>query len=126
MVILGGMGSIPGVIIAAVILTILPELLRNPQISITLIFFIPYLLFIYRFSIKNKERFSKVIIIIVAFASIVLFGIILYFLMPVLISNIPNISTLRMIIYALLLIFLMLNRPQGLFGIKMKIQKKTV
>ncbi|HCA43315.1 MAG TPA: branched-chain amino acid ABC transporter permease [Bacteroidetes bacterium] len=59
MVILGGMGSILGVIIAAVILTILPELLRG-------------------------------------------------------------VSEYRMIIYALLLIIMMLTRPQGLFGFKLK------
>jgi len=59
MVILGGMGSIIGVIIAAVILTILPELLRG-------------------------------------------------------------VSEYRMIIYALLLIIMMLTRPQGLFGFKLK------
>lgn len=127
MVILGGMGSIPGVIIAAIILTILPELLRNPQISITMIFLIPYLLFLYKFSIKNLNRYSKALIIIIDLASIIIFGVLLYFLMPILIANIPNISTLRMIIYALLLIFLMLNRPQGLFGgAKLKFRKKTV
>ncbi len=63
MVILGGMGSIPGVIIAAVILTILPELLRG-------------------------------------------------------------ISEYRMVVYALLLIVMMLTRPQGIFGVKFRIRKK--
>lgn len=62
-VILGGMGSIPGVIIAAVILTILPELLRG-------------------------------------------------------------ISEYRMIVYALMLIVMMLTRPQGLFGVKFKFKRK--
>jgi branched-chain amino acid transport system permease protein len=64
MVILGGMGSIPGVIIAAAILTILPELLRG-------------------------------------------------------------ISEYRMIVYALLLIIMMLTRPQGLFGVKLHVRKKS-
>ena len=64
MVILGGMGSIPGVIIAAVVLTILPELLRG-------------------------------------------------------------VSEYRMIIYSLLLIIMMLTRPQGLFGIRNPLSKKT-
>ncbi|HEX2786423.1 MAG TPA: branched-chain amino acid ABC transporter permease [Ignavibacteria bacterium] len=57
MVILGGMGSIFGVILAAIILTILPELLRG-------------------------------------------------------------VSEYRMVIYSLLLIIMMLTRPQGLFGMK--------
>ncbi|HAY33493.1 MAG TPA: branched-chain amino acid ABC transporter permease [Ignavibacteria bacterium] len=64
MVILGGMGSMIGVIIAAVILTILPEFLRG-------------------------------------------------------------ISEYRMIIYALLLIIMMLLRPQGLFGVQLRPGKKN-
>ncbi len=63
MVILGGMGSVPGVIIAAVILTVLPELLRS-------------------------------------------------------------VAEYRMIIYALLLIIMMLTRPQGLFGTKINFRRK--
>lgn len=63
MVILGGMGSIFGVALAAVILTILPELLRDVQ-------------------------------------------------------------QYRMIVYALLLIIMMIIRPQGLFGIKIYRRKK--
>lgn len=62
MVILGGMGSMVGVIIAAIVLTILPELLRE-------------------------------------------------------------VAEYRMIIYALLLIIMMLLRPQGLFGVKLRRQK---
>ncbi len=63
MVILGGMGSTLGVVIAAIILTILPELLRDVQ-------------------------------------------------------------QYRMIIYALLLIIMMIVRPQGLFGVKVFKKKK--
>lgn len=63
MVILGGMGSMIGVIIAAIVLTILPELLRS-------------------------------------------------------------VSEYRMIIYALLLIGMMLLRPQGLFGVSLKPKKR--
>lgn len=65
MVILGGMGSTLGVVIAAIVLTILPELLRDVQ-------------------------------------------------------------QYRMIIYALLLIVMMLLRPQGLFGIKLERKKKKI
>jgi branched-chain amino acid transport system permease protein len=63
MVILGGMGSTFGVVIAAIVLTLLPELLRDVQ-------------------------------------------------------------QYRMIVYALLLIIMMILRPQGLFGIKMQRKKK--
>ncbi len=65
MVILGGMGSIYGVMVAAVILTILPELLRDVQ-------------------------------------------------------------EYRMIVYALLLVIMMIVRPQGLFGIKIYKRKKKI
>ncbi|KAA0211417.1 branched-chain amino acid ABC transporter permease [Ignavibacteria bacterium CHB1] len=63
MVILGGMGSMIGVVIAAVLLTILPEVLRG-------------------------------------------------------------VSEYRMIVYSLLLVILMLTRPQGLFGVKLLKSKK--
>jgi len=65
MVILGGMGSAFGVVIAAIALTILPELLRGVQ-------------------------------------------------------------QYRMIVYALLLIIMMLVRPQGLFGVNFRRKKKKV
>jgi branched-chain amino acid transport system permease protein len=64
MVILGGMGSTIGVVIGAILLTILPELLRDVQ-------------------------------------------------------------EFRMIVYALLLIIMMLVRPQGLFGINLKGRRKS-
>jgi branched-chain amino acid transport system permease protein len=63
MVILGGMGSTVGVFFAAIILTILPELLRDVQ-------------------------------------------------------------EYRMIVYSLLLVIMMLVRPQGLFGVKLGKKKK--
>lgn len=65
MVILGGMGSTIGVFIAAIILTLLPELLRDVQ-------------------------------------------------------------QYRMIVYALLLVIMMLVRPQGLFGIKLNSKRRKV
>lgn len=65
MVILGGMGSIIGVFIAAIVLTILPELLRDVQ-------------------------------------------------------------QYRMIVYSLLLVIMMLLRPQGLFGVKLSRKKPKV
>lgn len=70
MVVLGGMGSISGVVLAAIALTILPELLRNLS------------------------------------------------WVPGLPPAMHNISDYRMIIYALLLIVVMIVRPQGLFGIR--------
>jgi branched-chain amino acid transport system permease protein len=75
MVILGGMGNTPGVVVAAVLLTLLPEGLR---------------------SLQDIER------------------------IPGFATEFPLswIGNTRMIIYSLLLIALMLTRPQGLFTIK--------
>jgi branched-chain amino acid transport system permease protein len=75
MVILGGMGNTPGVILAAVLLTLLPEGLRSLG------------------DIEHVPGFS---------------------------TEFPLswISNTRMIIYSLLLVALMLTRPQGLFTIK--------
>ncbi|HEV2455720.1 MAG TPA: branched-chain amino acid ABC transporter permease [Verrucomicrobiae bacterium] len=75
MVILGGMGNTPGVVVAAVLLTLLPEGLR---------------------SLQDIER------------------------IPGFATEFPLswIGDTRMIIYSLLLIALMLTRPQGLFTIK--------
>jgi branched-chain amino acid transport system permease protein len=82
MVILGGMGNTAGVILAAVLLTILPELLR----VLAHTDFVP--------------AFQKA-----------LEGVIKIHLPPLqgLLEN-------RLILYSLLLIIIMLTRPQGLFG----------
>jgi branched-chain amino acid transport system permease protein len=75
MVILGGMGNTPGVVLAAILLTLLPEGLRSLQ------------------DVEHLPGFS---------------------------SEFPLswIGNTRMIIYSLLLVVLMLTRPQGLFKIK--------
>ncbi len=75
MVILGGMGSTVGVCLAAVLLTILPELLR------------------YVSKIEALPEWLR------------------------------EISENRMILYSLLLIILMLTRPQGLFGVSLAKKK---
>ncbi len=122
MVILGGMGNIPGVVIAAILLSILPELLRDPQISIIIIFSLPYILFIFKFYKRYKDKFSLIIISLLILIMTGVFIFAIYILIPIMINNIPNISTLRMIIYALLLIIMMANRPQGLFGTKISLK----
>jgi branched-chain amino acid transport system permease protein len=75
MVILGGMGNTPGVVLAAILLTLLPEGLRSLQ------------------DIEHVPGFA---------------------------ADFPLswIGNTRMIIYSLLLVVLMLTRPQGLFKIK--------
>ena len=77
MVILGGMGSMVGVCLAAVLLTVLPELLRY---------------------VSNLEFLPE----------------------PV-----RHVAENRMILYSILLIALMLARPQGLFTFRLPFTKKT-
>jgi branched-chain amino acid transport system permease protein len=77
MVILGGMGSTVGVCIAAVLLTILPELLRY---------------------VSKIEALP---------------------------DWLQKVAENRMILYSLLLIILMLTRPQGLFGSRAAVRKKS-
>jgi len=73
MVILGGMGNTPGVILAAVVLTLLPEVLRN----------------VARLHLP---------------------------LLPAPYNSLSWVADTRMVLYSLLLIILMLVRPQGLFN----------
>jgi branched-chain amino acid transport system permease protein len=82
MVILGGMGSTVGVILAATLLTILPELLR----ALAHTDFVP--------------GFQKA-----------LEGVI-----PIHLPPLQGLLENRLILYSLLLIIMMLTRPQGLFG----------
>jgi branched-chain amino acid transport system permease protein len=82
MVILGGMGSTAGVVLAAILLTILPELLR----SLAHTDFVPA----FQTSLESVIKVH----------------------LPPLQGLLEN----RLILYSLLLIILMLTRPQGLFG----------
>jgi len=82
MVILGGMGSTAGVVVAAILLTILPELLR----TLAHTDFVPAL----QTSLESVIKIH----------------------LPPLQGLLEN----RLILYSLLLIILMLTRPQGLFG----------
>jgi len=82
MVILGGMGNTPGVILAAVLLTLLPEGLRMIA------------------DIEHVPGFAKA-------------------------YPLGWVGNARMIIYSLLLIVLMLTRPQGLFVVTNKLKMKN-
>jgi branched-chain amino acid transport system permease protein len=87
MVILGGMGSTPGVILAAVLLTLLPEGLRTFAESSFLDHTIRVL-----FHSLSPEHFALAT------------------------AKTKGLFENRMIFYSLLLIIFMLTRPQGLFG----------
>jgi branched-chain amino acid transport system permease protein len=89
MVILGGMGNTIGVILAAVILTILPELLRTLGQSEWLIKTTQW--FTTNLPAEEQER---------------------------LLRKVQEFFSNRMIFFSLILIIVMLLRPQGLFGRK--------
>ena len=111
MVVLGGMGSISGAAIAAAILSVLPELLRNPP-SV----FNPMMLAVLAAGavlilIFTERRVRGVMRLLVAAA--VYEGV-----RRLAESNGIKLSDYRMILYALALILMMIVRPQGLFGVR--------
>ena len=106
MVVLGGMGSISGSILAAIILTILPEYLRAP----TAIWHYALVLSVLVLVFRQMAGLRAAIGIAVA-------GGLVEVVRLVAAHYEINLADFRMIIYALLLIVMMIVRPQGLFGI---------
>ena len=106
MVVLGGMGSISGAVLAAVILTVLPELLREPPHvwGLGLAILIVAL-------IRGRHRVRSTVWIVGVTAA-------LEWLRSTAIRNGINLAEYRMVLYALSLIVMMIVRPQGLFGVR--------
>jgi branched-chain amino acid transport system permease protein len=110
MVVLGGLGSVSGAAVAAVILTLLPELLRDPPDLW------PW----------GLVAAAIVAVLIVAFAPrklgplLTLIGVCAGWELMRWSARWMKIdlSDYRMIIYALALIIMMIVRPQGLFGVR--------
>lgn len=127
MIVLGGMGSITGSLLGAVVITILPELLRTyPYDIVFLLVLIPLTVLLLR--AIGRKRLPEFLRdgfgyygFVVAFY-LVLFAIarlVLINLLDVdyrLQSVIGDISKYRLVIYSALLIGMMLTRPQGLLG----------
>ncbi|MBX3357046.1 MAG: branched-chain amino acid ABC transporter permease [Phycisphaeraceae bacterium] len=109
MVVLGGMGSISGAALAAIILTILPELLRSPPMvwpaGLALLIIVAAVQ-----SARGRWRPRSLIVIAVVTAALEIGR-------RVAIANGINLADYRLVLYASLLITMMLARPQGLFGI---------
>lgn len=106
MVVLGGLGSISGSVIAAIALTILPELLRDPPhvwhvalVAIALV------------AIVKRARGTRTIAALAIATFTIETG--RWFA----IRHGVQLSEYRMIIYALALILIMILRPQGLLGV---------
>jgi branched-chain amino acid transport system permease protein len=110
MVVLGGLGSVSGAALAAVILTALPELLRRPPglwpwgllVAVVIAAAIWF---------RAEKPIRGLVVLVAAAAGYQLvislagrFGI--------------DLSDYRMIIYSLLLILMMILRPKGLFGVR--------
>ncbi|MFV0446222.1 MAG: branched-chain amino acid ABC transporter permease [Planctomycetaceae bacterium] len=109
MVVLGGMGSISGATLAAVLLTIIPELLRDPPalwpIGLALLAILGV-----RHVLHGRVRLRSFVVVIVATA-------LLEGGRRWAIAADVNLADYRLIIYSLMLILMMLLRPEGLFGV---------
>jgi ABC-type branched-subunit amino acid transport system permease subunit len=127
MIVLGGMGSITGSLLGAVVITVLPELLRTyPYDIVFLLVLIPVTVLLLR-AIGRKRLpaflndgagyygFVLVIyLVLFAVARLVLINTLdLDLRLQAVIGDIAN---YRLVIYAALLIGMMLTRPQGLLG----------
>jgi branched-chain amino acid transport system permease protein len=126
MIVLGGMGSITGSVIGAVVITALPELLRTyPYEIILLLALIPLTALILRVVRKRLPEFLRAGFAHYAFVGV--FYVLLFVGARLVLINlldldyrlqdvIGDISKYRLVIYSALLIGMMLTRPQGLLG----------
>jgi branched-chain amino acid transport system permease protein len=110
MVVLGGLGSVSGAALAAIILTALPELLRRPPglwpwglIAVAVIAALVW---------GRAEKRIRGLLILAALAMAYQLVISLAVRYRV------DLSDYRMIVYSLLLIAMMIARPKGLFGVR--------
>jgi branched-chain amino acid transport system permease protein len=110
MVVLGGLGSISGAALAATLLTILPELLRDPPSLFPYGIIVAGVIagLILLMAPRKKGPLLTLIIICVVWQSVRWAATKMQ----------VNLADYRMVIYALALIIIMIMRPQGLFGIR--------
>jgi branched-chain amino acid transport system permease protein len=113
MVTLGGLGSISGAVLAAIVLSVLLELLRDPRsIGIwgwLIIFACAIAMTVWSLKAKDR-RWMLWVAWILALCGLWELGVMLARRFNV------QLSDFRMIIYSLALIFMMLLRPRGLLG----------
>jgi branched-chain amino acid transport system permease protein len=118
MVVLGGLGSISGAAIAAAIVTILPELLRNPEPLLRawpLLAAITALLAVGAIVAATKRRRAAPL---VGWGCVTALLLALGFVSRWAAARGHNLGDYRMILFALALILMMILRPQGLFGVR--------
>lgn len=128
MIVLGGMGSITGSILGAIVITVLPEILRTyPYEVIIAIALIPLMGIILRAVAKANAKLRDLLShpLLNALVFVVVLSLILVLIRQVMIvTNIDTLlrayigdpSQLRLVIYSALLILIMLTRPQGVLG----------
>ena len=127
MIVLGGLGSITGSVLGAIVITALPELLRTyPYEIIILLVLIPVTALILR--VIGRDRLPHAVRTGWTHAIVVLcFYVVLFILSRLVLINLldldyrlaavlGDISKYRLVIYSALLIGMMLTRPQGLLG----------
>jgi branched-chain amino acid transport system permease protein len=107
MVVLGGMGSISGAAFAAVLVTVLPEWLRQPTHvwPLGLVLMAAVLLL----SRGRNRRGAAVLGVVVLVAEIA---------RTIALARGVNLADYRMIFYSISLVLMMILRPQGLLGIR--------
>ncbi|HYD00802.1 MAG TPA: branched-chain amino acid ABC transporter permease [Phycisphaerales bacterium] len=121
-VVLGGLGSISGAAIAAVLLTVLTEVLRGPQPVLEnwgWVLAVGVGLAAATFLLRRvKNRGWRVLALLTAIVPLLL----LLAWASVLIKHVSggkvDLADYRMVLYALMLIFLMILRPNGLLGVR--------
>jgi len=127
MIVLGGMGSITGAVLGAVVITILPEFLRTyPYEIVLLLVLIPITVLLLRAIGRSRLPKSRrtglryygfvIAVYLVLFTIARLILITFLSLDRRLQSVIGDISNYRLVIYSALLIAMMLMRPQGVLG----------
>jgi len=107
MVVLGGMGSISGAAFAAVLLTVLPEWLRQPTHvwPLGLVIVVAMVLLS-----RGRNRRGAIVLATLVIAAEIARTIAL--------ARGVNLAEYRMIFYSISLILMMILRPQGLLGIR--------
>jgi branched-chain amino acid transport system permease protein len=106
MVVLGGMGSISGAVLAASLITILPEWLRQPTAVWPL-----GLAAVVAVLVLTRGRRRRLAL------GLALATVAIEIVAAVARANDVDLADYRMILYALSLIVMMIARPQGLFGV---------
>jgi len=125
MVVLGGLGSISGGAIAAAILTVLPEALRDFELSVSQALLGVFVLVAVVGGVRaawglvrgrGVSPRAKRLLIIGTGVSVAVF--VASFVAPAFFGTRFNLGDYRMILYALALILMMIARPKGLLGVR--------